>query len=166
MSNFTVKQIAEMLNTSEETVRRWIRDGKLTSSISSKKSGNIISSDSFNAFISKTPKYALMKLTSSPTAVSLIVGGMLAGLLALIDIKKSESVSPADIEKYLNKQISSHKKELETKKVEMEKLKKEIESEQLKIDEYKYALEQLDCKLIAAEINKEMSDDIKIFAKK
>ena len=44
MASYTVKQIADMLNTNEETVRRWIRSGKLDATWVSKKSGNVISS--------------------------------------------------------------------------------------------------------------------------
>lgn len=37
MKTYSVKEIAEMLNTNPETVRRWIRDKKLDATIESKK---------------------------------------------------------------------------------------------------------------------------------
>ena len=37
MESYSVKQIAEMLNTQPETVRRWIRTGKLTAHKNSRK---------------------------------------------------------------------------------------------------------------------------------
>ena len=58
MKLYTVKQIAEILNTNPETVRRWIRDGKLSAVQSSRKDGNIISEDAFNKFLAETSKYA------------------------------------------------------------------------------------------------------------
>ena len=58
MTFYTVKQIANMLKTNEETVRRWIRSGKLVASQNSKKGGNIVSSEALNQFIKNTPKYA------------------------------------------------------------------------------------------------------------
>ena len=42
MKTYNVKEIAEMLNTNPETVRRWIRDKKLDATIVSKKGGHII----------------------------------------------------------------------------------------------------------------------------
>lgn len=46
MKIFNVQQISEMLNTNPETVRRWIRSGKLKAEQDSRKSGNLISEDS------------------------------------------------------------------------------------------------------------------------
>lgn len=37
MSEYNVKQISEMLNINPETVRRWIRNGKLDAKQASKK---------------------------------------------------------------------------------------------------------------------------------
>lgn len=37
MKSYNVKEIAEMLNTNPETVRRWIRDKKLDATIVSKR---------------------------------------------------------------------------------------------------------------------------------
>ena len=39
MRTYTVKEIAELLGTNPETVRRWIRDGKLQAVTNSKKKG-------------------------------------------------------------------------------------------------------------------------------
>ena len=64
MSNYTVKQIANMLKTNEDTVRRWISMGKLVATKSSKKSGYVITSEALNAFIKNTPKYAPMVIDS------------------------------------------------------------------------------------------------------
>jgi excisionase family DNA binding protein len=51
MKSYTVKEIAETLKTDPETVRRWIRSGKLDSTITSTKSGHIITEDALNKFI-------------------------------------------------------------------------------------------------------------------
>lgn len=47
---FTVKEISIALNVCQETVRRWIRDGKLASIQNSKKEGNIITESDFLDF--------------------------------------------------------------------------------------------------------------------
>ena len=41
MKTYSVKDIADMLNTNPETVRRWIRAGKLKAHQTSRKDGNI-----------------------------------------------------------------------------------------------------------------------------
>ena len=156
MNFYTVKQIANMLKTNEETVRRWIRSGKLVASQNSKKGGNIVSSDSLNQFIKKTPKYAPIiaaSLTTTPMALSVVIGGLLSGLIALKDEKKG-NVSEADVEVFLKKKISLHEKNIKRKNVELEKLQMEIEEERENLDKYKYALNNLDLKLIASEMSK------------
>lgn len=47
----SVSDIAEMLGVCEETVRRWIRDGKLRSSIQCRKFGNAIIMDDLIDFV-------------------------------------------------------------------------------------------------------------------
>ena len=60
MSMYNTKEIAGLLDVNEETVRRWIRYGKLKAERSSKKQGNIVyEKDLFN-FISDKPKYKKM----------------------------------------------------------------------------------------------------------
>lgn len=156
MGSYTVKQIADMLNTNEETVRRWIRSGKLDATWVSKKSGNVISSAALSEFIEKTPKYASVVTnahSTSPIAMSVILGSLLGGMLTLINSKKSIPVTSSDIEEFLKKKISSHEKVLQSKKVKIEKLQKEITIEQQEVDKYRYALEHLDLQLLADEIN-------------
>lgn len=40
MKTYSVKEIADLLKTNPETVRRWIRDKKLEATIESKKGGH------------------------------------------------------------------------------------------------------------------------------
>ena len=58
MDSYTVKQVSDLLKTNEETVRRWIRSGKLTTTFTSKKGGHIITGEALNLFVKETPKYA------------------------------------------------------------------------------------------------------------
>jgi excisionase family DNA binding protein len=57
MSIYNTKEIAELLNINEETVRRWIRSGKLKAERSSKKQGNVVYEEDLFEFISDKPKY-------------------------------------------------------------------------------------------------------------
>lgn len=54
---YTVKHVSKIFNVSEETVRRWIRDGKLNATISSKKAGYRIGKEDMKVFAESRPKY-------------------------------------------------------------------------------------------------------------
>lgn len=57
-SYYTITDISERLNINPETVRRWIRNGKLKAELSgSKKGGYKISEASYRDFIKNNPKY-------------------------------------------------------------------------------------------------------------
>lgn len=53
---YTVENIAAMLNVNKETVRRWIRSGKLEGTILSKKGGYVVSEEQLNKFLSQYKK--------------------------------------------------------------------------------------------------------------
>lgn len=57
MAYYTVKDISETLGVSQETVRRWIRAGKLKSELESRKGGNLILKVDLNRFLKCKPKY-------------------------------------------------------------------------------------------------------------
>ena len=78
MKTYTVKQVADMLGTNPETVRRWIRSKKLQSTKTSNKEGNVISEDMLDAFMKKYPKYAKSILPTAIRATSFAAGA--AGL--------------------------------------------------------------------------------------
>lgn len=60
MKQYNVKQISELLNVNEETVRRWVRSGYLKSAKTSKKEGNVIDESSLYEFVMTKPKYRTM----------------------------------------------------------------------------------------------------------
>lgn len=49
MDTYSVKEIADMLNTNPETVRRWIRSGKLEAIQESRKGGNVVTKSMLDA---------------------------------------------------------------------------------------------------------------------
>ena len=57
MDTYTVKEVAKMMNTSEETVRRWIRSGKLKANMNSRKKGSVITDAMLREF-TKTRRQA------------------------------------------------------------------------------------------------------------
>ena len=58
MDTYSVKEIADMLDTNPETVRRWIRSGKLEAIQKSRKGGNVVTKAMLDAFLKTSPKYA------------------------------------------------------------------------------------------------------------
>ena len=56
MNEYTVREISELLSTSEDTVRRWIREGKLKSTITSKKTGHRVTEENLEEFRRLYPK--------------------------------------------------------------------------------------------------------------
>ena len=58
MKCYKVDEIAERTNTNRETVRRWIRSGKLKSSMrASNKEGHVINEQDLYTFLRAHPKY-------------------------------------------------------------------------------------------------------------
>lgn len=57
MMTYSVAHVANGLNVNEETVRRWIRSGKLKSTMSSRKVGCVISEQELLEFMEANPKY-------------------------------------------------------------------------------------------------------------
>ena len=80
MKKYNVQQISELLNVTPETVRRWIREGKLNAKQTSKKEGNVIEESDLQKFVEKVPKYAGvvagMTSTLAPIGVSIAVAEM------------------------------------------------------------------------------------------
>ena len=59
MATYSVKQIAEKMDMAEETVRRWIRSGKLKGSMSSRRKGCYIDENDFVQFCDRYPQYKI-----------------------------------------------------------------------------------------------------------
>lgn len=75
--NFTIKEVAQQLNVAEETVRRWIRDGKLVAEDMGGRLGYRIDEEAFKKFIQNRGTVA----TSIFTGASSL--GFMAGLATL-----------------------------------------------------------------------------------
>ncbi len=143
MKTYSVKQIAEMLNTNPETVRRWIRDGKLEATQYSKKGGNIVEERALQAFLDATPKYAPKRLDGALMMGALaITGGVVGAVMGFIAEKKTQDfiVSSDDFKKFLNNRITADRESIEQKRGEIKRLEKEIASLQSKDEQYEYLL--------------------------
>ena len=154
MKTYSVKQIAEMLGTNPETVRRWIRDDKMKAVQVSRKDGNIVTEAELERFINATPKY-FSKLTAGVglAAMSPVVGiGALAGgivasaLLGYFDGKNSVDVRvrPEDFKEYLQKNIAKLNGTILQKQALIHQTEAEINEISKQIDQYSYLLENED----------------------
>lgn len=152
MKTFNVKEIAEMLNTNPETVRRWIRSGKLEAIQDSRKEGNVVTEQMLNAFLKSSPKYAGMLMGSA--AISPIAGlgvmtvSLLGGLIAQQYVKneneKNAKVSTNEIKKLLVSEIKKRKQSIRRKEETIRQLQSEIEAEQAGIEEAQRLIKEMD----------------------
>lgn len=147
MKTYSVKEIAEMLNTNPETVRRWIRDKKLDATIESKKGGHIIYEAALQEFLRSSPKYASIAKTSIAGAAVLstvVVGGLVAAqkLIDLDQLKKAR-ISTQDIILFLQGEIQKSHDAIKSKEVTIHQLQKQIATDQSQISEYQKLIDSL-----------------------
>lgn len=153
LNNYTVKQIADMLNTQPETVRRWIRNGKLHAKKASRKEGNVVTDADLNVFLKKSPKYARLAATTAtlglvpPIAAVPLVGGIAATYLAVTKRQKEngeETISKEEIKKYLLEEIERRNMLIQQKLGTIEQLQREIANDQQQITECNFVLSQIE----------------------
>lgn len=148
MKTYTVKQIADMLETNPETVRRWIRDKKLNAVQISRKDGNIITEDELHRFLNSTPKYAIRMnpLTISAGIISpaLLISGIIGNKFAGYYNEKSQydiGITSSEIEKYLKDNISNIENDIKQTKNSIEQLQNEVTKKEKELEKLKYLLE-------------------------
>ena len=151
MKTYSVKQIAEMLGTNPETVRRWIRDDKLKAVQVSRKDGNIVTEVELERFIKATPKYfsklsaSIGMMSMSPAVgIGALAGGIVASaLLGYYEVKNSVNmrVRPEDFKEYLQQNIVKLNSTILQKQALIDQTKVEINEISKQIEQYSYLLE-------------------------
>lgn len=153
MESYSVKQIADMLNTQPETVRRWIRKGKLIAEKTSRKDGNVISEENLLDFLKGSPKYAgvMGGIIGAAATVPLFaipaVGGIAATCIAASKKAKEigdDSFSKEELIRFLQEEVTRRNQSIEQKMKTIEQIQREIMNDQQQIAECNYALEQLE----------------------
>ena len=146
MESYNVKDVAKLLGTSEETVRRWIRSGKLKASMDSRKEGSVITEAMLKEFGKTTPKYA--------TAFAAPVGGLVAASALLLgtiitkNVDKGEAIKHSkinsnEVEQLLIEQKTASRGLIKSKKQMLKQLEKEIKIEEEKIQNIDYLLNEI-----------------------
>ena len=153
MDTYSVKQIADMLNTQPETVRRWIRSGKLHAEKASRKDGHVVTEGDLSKFLKSSPKYAGMACglvgaaMMVPIAAAPIVGGIAATYLAAAKKVKEtgdESFLKDDVNIYLQEEIERRNQSINQKLQTIEQIQREIANDQQQITECNFVLGQLE----------------------
>lgn len=150
MKTYSVKEIAEMLNTNPETVRRWIRDKKLDATIESKKGGHIVYEAALREFLKSSPKYAAAAKASLAGAVvgaavlpTVMVGGLVAQKLIDAEQLKKARISNKDIVNFLRGEIQRYTEAIKAKEDTIHQLQKQIEADQSQITEFQKLIDSL-----------------------
>ena len=153
MKTYSVKEIAEMLNTNPETVRRWIRDKKLDATIESKKGGHIVYEAALHEFLKSSPKYAAAAKASLAGAVvgavvlpTVMVGGLVAQKLIDAEQLKKARISNKEVINFLRGEIQRYTEAIKAKEDTIHQLQKQIEADQSQIAEFQKLIESLSAK--------------------
>ena len=141
MKTYSVKEIADLLNTNPETVRRWIRDKKLEATIESKKGGHIVYESALQAFLKSSPKYASIATTAVYS--TMMVGGLIAQKIIDVEQLKKARISDADIIKFLQSEIDVRTASIESKRENIKQLDIQIKADQIQIEAFQKMINAL-----------------------
>lgn len=168
MKGYTVNQVAQILKTNPETVRRWIRTGKLQATQNSKKEGNLISEQALVRFLETKPKYATIAKTiatalpaaaTSATMFPVLLGALTTALIASLSMSTTKKVVTSEyIRNYLKKDIKALEKEIANKRQIIIQLQEEVEKNEHRLNGLTSILENGDLEQIAANVNLRMKD--------
>lgn len=151
MKSYNVKEIADLLQTNPETVRRWIRKGKLEATRgASRKEGNSVSFEALQKFLSASPKYAAAAgALASQSAALVSIGAIAAGaaIAAKIDYDgaiENASMDAIQIVKYIDDEIKTIEESIARKKETVKQLTQEIEKDERRLEELGKILDQVE----------------------
>ena len=147
------QQVADILKTNPETVRRWIRSGKLKAEKTSNKTGNVILESSLENFGKIMPKYNQLIANNLVhySASSTLIGAatvLTASIIGGIYKSKEEEIDKSKIDfKELKKivlvELNSRKKALIEKEKTLAMLEKDISDEKEKINDLSELLSKI-----------------------
>lgn len=147
MDTYTVKEVAKMMNTSEETVRRWIRSGKLKANMDSRKKGSVITDAMLREFTRNTPKYAAVlanPIGGIVAASTLLLGTFVAKNIEKGEAIKNSTVDSEEIKKILKENLVTVNANIKNKKKAIAQLEQEIVDEETKVKSLEYLLKNIE----------------------
>ena len=111
MKKYSVNEVAKMLDKNPETIRRWIRNGKLEAEFNSNKEGHLVTEKMLDDFLLSSPKYAksITPLMKTPIGSVAVASTMLGSLIAKQYLKnervKNAELHPSEICKLIREEI-------------------------------------------------------------
>lgn len=93
---YSINDVAKMLQTNPETVRRWQRDGKIKGTATSRKDGYNITQKDLDDFLEKYPKYQRRVLLNSTTVNEIMNTALQAKIDKLIFEQETRLVNIQD----------------------------------------------------------------------
>ncbi len=141
MNTYTVKDIAEMLNTNPETVRRWIRSGRLKADQSSRKEGNSVSEQELYTFLKSTSKYEDIAVRMAAESPDLAKNTLADCGVTVGDDRKIES---DEIRSAMDSNIAEALEKIREKQSLIDELTQEIRITKKMIDDYQYMMDHAD----------------------
>lgn len=151
MKSYSVKQIAEIMGINPETVRRWIRNGKLKAVQASRKGGNVVKEADLERFGKTMPKYfprisagkglaAIAPLAASSAIASTILA---SAFLGYFESRKRTDVRVRleDFKNYLQSSVANLQGTVLQKQALIQQTEEEIKEISKQIEQYSYFLE-------------------------
>jgi excisionase family DNA binding protein len=142
MKTYNVEEIAKITGTNDETVRRWIRSGKLpNSSALTKGESKVVSELDLMKFLRQTPKYMnrvmdnfskYVNKNKETVLIGVALGMIGGGILALLldDDEEKDELQIEASKMAISTEIKLSQGEIEKKKEEIKRLNEEISKEQ------------------------------------
>ena len=149
MKEYTVKEVAELLDTNEETVRRWIRQDKLNATRQVGRGGNKVSEKDLEEFLKKSAKYSGVVATTMAATIlgpgALAIGGVAMTIPKLAEkLKESDEIQiPKEYVPKIKEAIASCEKIIDENEAKVGALKEEINRNKSLIKKYKYLLSKI-----------------------
>ena len=147
LETYSVKQIAEMLDTNPETVRRWIRDRKLKAVQVSRKDGNVITEIELRRFLKAKPKY-LSKIPAigfATLSCTFAVGGAVVASTVAGYLSEKNTIDsrmrPEDFKDYLMECVRKSRNLIRQKELLITQTKEEIAGLEKQIEQYQRLME-------------------------
>ena len=145
---YTVNEVASILQTNPETVRKWIKEGKLSAIPgNSKKEGMRIDERSLGSFLSDNPKYTTQAYITATLAI--LTGGVSIPASIIFNAQKhakekynkdslsNSRIKASDIIRLLEAEISQEEETIAEKTKLLEDLEKEIHYKTERIENIK-----------------------------
>lgn len=143
---YTVNEVASIFQTNPETVRKWIKEGKLSATPgNSKKEGMRINEPALESFLSENPKYTMQAYITATLAI--LTGGVSIPASIILNAQKhakeqknsltNSRIKSSDIIRLLEEEISQEEKNIADKTQLLKSLEKEINDKNERIAQIK-----------------------------